>query len=84
MSNPIERHLQSTRVGCPFCWEWIPKPEQMIAVFSGDGCLGGRCSCGAGFVIDETGHSGGQALLDAQPGQLRKLLDPNMELRQLR
>lgn len=38
----------------------------MLAVFSGDGCLGGRCSCGAGFVIDETGHSGGQALLDAQ------------------
>jgi hypothetical protein len=38
----------------------------MLAVFSGDGCLGGRCHCGAAFVVDETGHSGGQALLDAQ------------------
>jgi hypothetical protein len=35
-------------------------------VFSADGCLGGRCSCGAAFVIDVTGRSGGQALLDAQ------------------
>ena len=38
----------------------------MFDGFSADGCLGGKCSCGAAFVVDETGHSGGQALLDAQ------------------
>lgn len=37
-----------------------------MAVFSADGCLGGVCQCGAAFAIDETGRSGGQALLDAQ------------------
>jgi hypothetical protein len=35
-------------------------------VFSGEGCLGGRCDCGAVYVIDETGKDGGAALLDAQ------------------
>jgi hypothetical protein len=35
-------------------------------VFSGDGCLGGRCACSAVYVLDETGRDGGQALLDAQ------------------
>jgi len=33
-------------------------------VFNGGGCLGGRCECGAAFVIDETGREGGQASLD--------------------
>jgi hypothetical protein len=66
MSSPIDRFRQATRVGCPFCWEWIPDPKPVFEVFSADECLGGRCSCGAAFVIDETGHSGGQALLDAQ------------------
>lgn len=54
------------RVGCPFCWEWLPTPVARRDVFSGDGCLGGRCECGAFFVVDETGKLGGQALLDLQ------------------
>ena len=66
MSDPIRRLQQRAKVGCAFCWEWIPSPKKMIAVFSADGCLGGRCRCGAAFVIDETGKAGGQALLDAQ------------------
>ena len=56
----------NTRAGCPFCWEWLPQPSRRLDVFSGDGCLGGRCECGAFFVVDETGKLGGQALLDLQ------------------
>jgi len=54
------------RVGCPFCWEWLPPPKHILNVFSGEGCMGGHCECGAVFVIDETGRLSGQALIDAQ------------------
>jgi hypothetical protein len=37
-----------------------------MTVFTPDGCLAGRCSCGAAYAVDETGRLGGQALLDAQ------------------
>jgi hypothetical protein len=53
-------------IGCPFCWEWLPKPAVQPRSFSGAECLGGRCECGAFFVVDETGKSGGAALLDVQ------------------
>ena len=51
---------------CPFCDEKIRAPRHMTMVFTPDGCLGERCSCGAAYAVDETGHSGGQAMLDAQ------------------
>jgi len=54
----------SLRAGCPFCWEWLPTAEKLTTVFSSDS-RGGRCPCGAVFVVDETGRLGGQALLDA-------------------
>lgn len=54
------------KVGCPFCWEWLPAPKTFFNVFSGEGCSGGHCSCGAVFVVDETGKSGGQAVLDVR------------------
>jgi hypothetical protein len=54
------------RIGCPFCWEWLPPARTLSDVFSAEGCQGGRCGCGAFFVLDLTGRSGGQALLDAQ------------------
>ncbi len=66
MSSAFERMQKSNRVGCPFCWEWIPTPQQQFMVFSGDGALGGRCECGVAFIVDETGKGGGQAMLDAQ------------------
>lgn len=66
MSNPFRRKPRTFRVGCPFCWEWIPTPKTQLNVFSPEGCLGGRCECGAVFVVDETGKAGGQALLDVQ------------------
>lgn len=53
------------RVGCPFCWEWLPTPTRQRDTYSQES-LGGRCECGAWFVVDETGKSGGQALLDVQ------------------
>jgi hypothetical protein len=37
-----------------------------MTVFTPQGCLAERCSCGAVYAVDETGHLGGQALLDAQ------------------
>ena len=51
------------KVGCAFCWQWIPRPER-VAAHSLSGAWGGRCECGACFVVDDTGRFGGQALLD--------------------
>jgi hypothetical protein len=53
------------QIGCDFCWEPLPLPQNCRDVFTGDGCLGGRCECGAVYVIDETGREGGLARLDA-------------------
>ena len=51
------------KVGCPFCWEWIPQPRELTGSYSGES-LGGHCACGAVYVIDETGKAGGQAVMD--------------------
>lgn len=64
--NPYDRMRRAVRVGCPFCSEWIPTPRRMTEVFSPEGALGGRCQCGAVFVVDEIGRAGGLALIDAQ------------------
>jgi hypothetical protein len=56
--------LPQLQIGCGFCWEPLPTPEVQHDVFSGEGCLGGRCACGASFVIDETGREGGRTQLD--------------------
>lgn len=49
-------------------------------VFSGEGCIGGKCQCGAVFVIDEAGRFGGQALMDAQALLCEGDLDRAMKL----
>ena len=54
------------KIGCPFCWEWLPPARTRRDVYTADGCEGGQCQCGAFFVLDVTGRSGGRALLDAQ------------------
>jgi len=56
--------LPSPKVGCPFCWEWLPPVEDLARFFPSD-FRGGRCECGAVFVADEIGRAGGEALLDA-------------------
>lgn len=72
--------LRSPRAGCPFCWEWLPPPEPLSGVFSERGCIGGRCPCGAFFVVDETGRLGGVALMDLQALAAGGDLDRAVEL----
>ena len=62
----MRRRRKEPRPTCPFCATEIPTPELRFDVYSSEGCLGGRCSCGAAFVIDETGKSGGVAVVDLQ------------------
>ena len=65
--NPFaERMRKATKVLCPFCKEGVPAPGRVMTVFSPEGCLAERCSCGAVYAVDETGRQGGQALIDAQ------------------
>jgi hypothetical protein len=61
-----KRMRQAKEIRCPFCQEGVPAPGRVMAVFTPDGCLAERCSCGAVYAVDETGRLGGQALLDAQ------------------
>lgn len=51
------------RVGCAFCWQWIEPPER-VSAHGLDDTWGGRCECGAYYVVDVTGKLGGQAVLD--------------------
>ncbi len=48
---------------CPFCHELLDIPENIKS--EGGDFLGGRCSCGAVYACDPTGHNVGQAYLDA-------------------
>ena len=75
-ANPFaERMRKARRILCPFCKEKVPPPRRVTEVFTPDGCLAGRCACGAVYAVDETGRLGGQALLDAQT----VLCDGNLE-----
>jgi hypothetical protein len=67
---------KATQILCPFCKKVAPAPDRVMTVFTGGGCLAERCSCGAVYAVDETGHLGGQALLDAQA----VLCDGDLEL----
>jgi len=69
------------RAGCPFCWEWLPEPENLDEVYTASGCIGGRCECGAWFVVDETGRLGGAALMDLQALAAEGDLDRALEWR---
>ncbi len=49
---------------CRFCGAALPRPRPRP--WSATSLLpGGRCSCGAVFVVDPTGRNGGNALLEA-------------------
>ena len=66
-ANPFARRMRKARqILCPFCKEKVPRPHRVMTVFTPEGCLAERCSCGAVYAVDETGRLGGQALLDAQ------------------
>jgi hypothetical protein len=57
---------KARQILCPFCRAKVPAPRRVRTVFTAEGCLAERCSCGAVYAVDETGRLGGQALLDAQ------------------
>ena len=66
-TNQFARRMRKAReILCPFCKEKVPTPRRVMTVFTPEGCLTERCSCGAVYAVDETGRLGGQALLDAQ------------------
>ena len=66
-ANPFTQRMRKARqILCPFCKEKVPTPRRVMTVFTPEGCLTERCSCGAVYAVDETGRLGGQALLDAQ------------------
>jgi hypothetical protein len=69
------------KVGCPFCLQWLPKATSLHEVHIMDS-IGGRCACGAYFVVDVTGRSGGQALLDLQTLACGGDLEQALQLRE--
>lgn len=52
------------RAPCPFCEAVLPRPKRRTE-HTTSLLPGGRCACGACFVVDPTGRNGGQALLEA-------------------
>jgi hypothetical protein len=63
MAMPTLR-MQSQPPVCPFCGAALPRPKPRP--WSRTSLLpGGRCTCGAHFVVDPTGRNGGQALMEA-------------------
>ena len=48
-------------VACPFCATELPRPAPLAGA---DERSGGRCSCGAVYLLDAAGREGGQLLLD--------------------
>lgn len=48
---------------CPFCGRRIVRPEPTMTDF--DEVLSARCACGSIFVCDPTGHSAGEAYMEA-------------------
>ena len=57
---------------CPFCDEAVSRPKHREASLD---IKTGQCSCGALYVDDETGRSGGEALLAG----LTMLCDGNLD-----
>lgn len=48
---------------CPFCASFILRPEATKTDFGE--ILSGRCTCGAVYVCDPTGHNAGEAYMEA-------------------
>jgi len=51
-------------LNCPFCSRPLDPPGEIKSRF-GSSFEGGRCECGAVYVFDSTGHSLGEAYIDA-------------------
>ena len=60
---PSERVSRKEQpAACPFCEAHVPRPRKMPEV---EDAVAGRCTCGAIYVADLTGKSGGQCLVHA-------------------
>lgn len=58
---PRRQQRKEKPAACPFCEELVRRPAQLAPDLD---CSGGRCNCGALYILDLTGKSGGQALVD--------------------
>jgi hypothetical protein len=63
---------------CPFCEQKIPRPK---ALLKGDEVKGGHCDCGALFLFDESGKTGGQIMVDGLSALCDGDIDAGMRLR---
>lgn len=57
-----QRHGMEPR--CPFCGRLFERPYE-IKTKLGNRFSGGRCECGAVYAFDRTGHTLGEAYVDA-------------------
>jgi len=59
----MSRNDEDSILRCPFCDSPIGEPTDMKSSF-GATITGGKCTCGAVYVYDRTGHSMGDAYID--------------------
>lgn len=55
---------EESSLNCPFCSSPLGSPVEIKSRF-GSSFEGGKCSCGAVYVYDSTGHNLGDAYIDA-------------------
>lgn len=56
--------VEDNMLKCPFCDRTIEEPQEIRTRF-GNTFSGGKCECGAVYVYDRSGHSLGDAYVDA-------------------
>lgn len=61
--KPRVREDKDETARCPFCKEPLKMPKEIRTEIGG--FIGGRCSCGAVYACDPTGHNVGEVYLDA-------------------
>jgi hypothetical protein len=61
---------------CPFCKAPVPRPSSLPAVGPTSAeASGGRCACGAVFLLDASGREGGQLVIEG----LARLCDGDLD-----
>ena len=66
---------------CPFCEKRIPRPRPRKSFSTDDAFDGGRCDCGALYIVDITGKAGGVAFVEVLATMCDGDLDAGMKLR---
>jgi hypothetical protein len=62
---------------CPFCGAELKRPE-IISVGDGESGQGGRCSCGATYLVDPTGKNVGTVMVQTL-GMAAEILSKRIE-----